>query len=470
MIAFAAQEVTPLQKRVALGVALGILLAAIAIAPQSMRPARWLFFDSATTVAQVATAVLLFGRFWQNRYLTTLLVACGFFFLALISIREQLALSGLIVAANVDGFFIARLLWLTAVAQLGFPLFILAATMSYLRRNDRVLKAYVLVTGLAVVIATILLAGVAISLVSASQNAIAALFDADGGVYKGSSLVPPLAITLSACGALLYLAATRGRTLEQLWISVALLANIAYVVFVVVSGGEFVVAWYAAHYFALLAASLIPAVHLYESNVLHGRLEALNEVLQQQALFDELTGVGNRRMFDNRLLAEWKRSTRSGVPISLVIMDVDHFKMYNDAYGHQRGDKCLAAVARTVSTCVARPTDVVTRYGGEEFAVILPGTGEAAALEIAERMRAAVERLHLTHATSPVSTYVTLSLGTASCVPGRGARASGLIQAADAALYKAKSAGRNRVLAADGVTGLAPQAAAGDALYDWQRQ
>lgn len=166
--------------------------------------------------------------------------------------------------------------------------------------------------------------------------------------------------------------------------------------------------------------------------------------LRALALQDSLTGIGNRRLFDGRLAAEMRRARRGRVPVALLMVDVDHFKLLNDTFGHPWGDACLRDIAGTLAGSVKRPGDVVARYGGEEFAALLPGTGLAGAADVAETMRAAVMALGLRHCTP--GSVVTVSIGVAALEPGRdGDAAALLVQAADRALYAAKSSGRNRV-------------------------
>jgi diguanylate cyclase (GGDEF)-like protein len=171
--------------------------------------------------------------------------------------------------------------------------------------------------------------------------------------------------------------------------------------------------------------------------------------LQRLATRDGLTSVANRRSFDDTLNTEWRRASRESRALSLLMIDVDYFKRYNDTYGHLGGDDCLRRVAEAMADVVKRASDSVARYGGEEFAILMPATEPDGAMVVAERIRAAVEALALPHAGSEVADHVTVSIGVASIQSTSEGAPARLIAAADAALYRAKHAGRNRAVMAE---------------------
>lgn len=166
--------------------------------------------------------------------------------------------------------------------------------------------------------------------------------------------------------------------------------------------------------------------------------------LELQAILDGLTGIPNRRYFDDHLVKEWKRAFRYARPISLIMIDIDNFKTFNDHYGHLSGDECLRRVAQVLIKGVRRPTDIVARFGGEEFAVLLPDTTQIGAKLLAELLRAAIEEAAILHEYSDVSRHITISLGVASVIPET-LFPELLVDYADRAMYHAKQNGRNRV-------------------------
>lgn len=173
----------------------------------------------------------------------------------------------------------------------------------------------------------------------------------------------------------------------------------------------------------------------------------LQDKLASLAATDALTGLANRRRFDERLADEWARARREGTQLSLLLIDVDYFKKFNDHYGHLAGDGCLRALGRILSAIARRPADLAARYGGEEFAVLLPNTGPDGCAEVGEGIRQALHDLAMVHAQNPPSRLVTVSVGAATSLPSQASDSSTLVAAADRALYAAKDSGRDRLVA-----------------------
>lgn len=177
------------------------------------------------------------------------------------------------------------------------------------------------------------------------------------------------------------------------------------------------------------------------------QLEVANTALEEMATIDSITGLANRRRFDVFIQQEWQRARRTHHPLSLLMIDIDHFKGFNDRYGHPRGDECIQEVAGVLRAAAHRPADLACRYGGEEFTLVLAETDAAGAVAVAEAIRHAVEALQITNAGAPLG-VITVSIGVATRSGDEYSRAAELIAACDRALYDAKKAGRNRTITA----------------------
>jgi diguanylate cyclase (GGDEF)-like protein len=177
----------------------------------------------------------------------------------------------------------------------------------------------------------------------------------------------------------------------------------------------------------------------------HLQLKQKTDLFDRMASIDALTEIDNRRSFDMTLEKEIRRAAREGAFLSLILMDIDFFKKFNDLYGHAAGDDCLRKVAKAVAGVMKRASDFAARYGGEEFAMILPGTDSRGAVHVAEKVRRAVVELNIRHADSDIAEHVSLSLGVVTVAADKTTQAIDLFNSADAYLYQAKAKGRNRV-------------------------
>jgi diguanylate cyclase (GGDEF)-like protein len=185
---------------------------------------------------------------------------------------------------------------------------------------------------------------------------------------------------------------------------------------------------------------------LLQQAQVYKQLEAANQALHQMANIDALTGLANRRRFDDYLQTQWMSLAQESLPLSLILCDIDYFKLYNDKYGHPAGDICLQEVGAVLRSRVENNQDLVARYGGEEFAIVMPNTYAVDAMNLAAKIEAGVKDLRILHYGSEVSEYVTLSMGVATTIPTWDSLPLDLITAADKALYEAKAQGRNRVI------------------------
>lgn len=190
-------------------------------------------------------------------------------------------------------------------------------------------------------------------------------------------------------------------------------------------------------------------IDLYRSRLeiinLNGQLLSANQELERLSQTDSLTGLANRACYEHGLDREWRRALREVVPLGLLMIDVDHFKAFNDTYGHPAGDVCLRSVAQAAQRTVHRPYDLVARYGGEEFVVLLPSTPREGCALVAQRIQADIAALNIAHSGSAAADFVTVSIGVASDIPADIDGKAQLVAAADRAVYRAKDRGRNRV-------------------------
>jgi diguanylate cyclase (GGDEF)-like protein len=228
----------------------------------------------------------------------------------------------------------------------------------------------------------------------------------------------------------------------------ALLANIIVLLSYLVAAAsiKFAAGVFAYDAVALIATNVMSAtvVYVHEKTSRLRFLEA--HLLREMVARDGLTGIQNRRMFDQHIQRSWQLATRERQPLAVFLVDIDCFKNYNDRYGHQAGDECLRAVAKCLNSCARRPLDVVARYGGEEFALVLYQATREYVAEVLTRIQRSIVELNIPHEASPVGTHLTVSIGAAYVQPGADRTYEGLIQLADEALYAAKAQGRNRVV------------------------
>jgi diguanylate cyclase (GGDEF)-like protein len=237
---------------------------------------------------------------------------------------------------------------------------------------------------------------------------------------------------------------SRFHSVLDLWLAVACLSMCADVTLQHFSR-QFTAGWYASRLSILLAASAVLWVLLYQTASIYAQLAITAERLRNESLTDALTGLANRRSFDQRFSEMLRDCARETRPLALLMIDVDHFKAYNDAFGHQAGDACLRTIGTLLLNAAARARDLVARIGGEEMAVIMPGVDLAGALVVAERMREAVHAAALTQGPLASHSVVTVSIGVTATRDAANTLVENLVREADRALYRAKDMGRNRI-------------------------
>jgi diguanylate cyclase (GGDEF)-like protein len=413
-------------------------------------------YQSALVVIDFITAALLFSQYFSFNSRGILVLGCGYLFTAAMTIAHALTFPGLFAPGGLLGAGPQSTAWLYMFWHGGFPLFVIGYALVKDRGVQRPLPL-----GKQLVVSVLAWTGV-LAVVAALTQLVTGGQGYLPSIMQGHSYTPVMIVVVSTvwllgAAALTVLWLRRPHSVLDLWLMVVMCAWLIDVALsAVLNHGRFDLGFYAGRLYGLLAASFVLLVLLAESGMLYKQMVLLTATLQRLTIQDALTGIANRRAFDGALDTEWRLALRSGLPLSLMMIDIDYFKAYNDRYGHVEGDKCLQAVAHALRSGVQRASDLVARYGGEEFAVLLPQTDVNAAAELAGRLHQAVEALAIQNPASPTG-RISVSIGVACfCLPqlersgdyGNGhSSPTMLVEAADRMLYAAKAAGRNQVVA-----------------------
>ncbi|MCP3705856.1 GGDEF domain-containing protein [Paraburkholderia sp. CNPSo 3274] len=407
------------------------------------------------TTSSIA-AFLLGARFAATRVAMLAALGGAYAFTAITVALQLLMFPGVFARTGLFGALPYSAAWMWVFWHAGFPALVIVAELVRKRlpappfaRERLDARGWLLIAGPAAVAA---LLGVLVTHVDlASPFHDVANAAPSPGPSPTSAIANNLAglviCALNLIAIALVLLKGRLRLVLDLWIVVALLASLVDAALNTLSIERFTVGWYVARVFSMFAPGVLVCVLVWEVTALYRQLAEEHATLIRASARDALTRIYNRSYFDEQFHQAFERAARSGQPLSLVMLDVDHFKHYNDAFGHLHGDACLGAVAGALAVTLAStlhpPRGFVARYGGEEFALVLPDTGADEAAALAERARAAVEQLGIP---SPAAGgLVTVSAGCATRDAIVASSPNALIEAADAALYAAKHAGRNRV-------------------------
>jgi diguanylate cyclase (GGDEF)-like protein len=464
-------------RRLALAV---VLLSVLAFAvsapfarvPLAPVPAFIPIYQSALAISDLITALLLFGQFnilRQFRILRSTAVevlAAAYLFTACLTAAHTLSFPGLFSPAGLLGAGPQTTAWLYMFWHGGFPLFVIAYARVRARSHGmaslgRRFGRYSLPIGIAAALAAAL---GCVLLATVGHDALPAIMQ--GNRYTPAMMVVVTTVCALSLLALIAVWRRRSKTVLDLWLMVVMCAWVLDVALsAVLNAGRFDLGFYAGRIYGLLATGFVLAMLLLESGRLYALLIQTHKSerrkaaeLRRLSTLDPLTGIANRRAFEDALDEEWRRTLRHRAPLCLIMIDVDCFKRFNDTYGHVAGDQCLRAVARVLAGNARRAGEVVARYGGEEFAVLLPHTEVGEAHLLAQRICQDVRDLNIPHAQSIAAGHVTISMGLADAlalVPAGehhaetrmelGSCPTLLVERADAALYLAKTSGRDRV-------------------------
>lgn len=410
-------------------------------------------YGTAVTLLESFSAILLFAQFRKTGHLTFGLLAMAYLWVALIAPVQVAVLAGAFTDVALVSNSPSLAAWLWTFWHLGFPLFI-AVAMLLNGKNPVVIHDFASWSAL-LVVGTLVLAFLAIvptlfgwfefpSLLRDSTAFSATLLDVIG----------PLNIGL--CLAALAIIIIKGKLNNGIyaWLVIALLAATCEGMVAVYSGSRFSLGWYAARVLSLISSSAVFFALLVETIQLYHKIMQQNETLFELASTDSLSGLANRRAFDLRLNDELRRSKRSKSPLSLILLDVDNFKQFNDRYGHHNGDRCIDHIGSILTATLGRETDFPARIGGEEFAVVLPGSDSNDAQTIAERIRYRIAATSV-QLDDGSDVFVSASIGVSTMVPKSRTRSATLLKQADKALYAAKAAGKNCIRTAQAALSVA---------------
>lgn len=430
--------------------------------PLAQFPAFIPVYVSWLVICDLITAALLFGQFSVLRSWGLLVLAAGYLFTACITAAYAVIFPGLFAPPGLFGAGPQTTSAMYMFWHAGFPLFVMAYTRfqaksavptlplpsTAARQKTRTVILWTIGGVLTLVLAYTVFA-------TTGQAHIPEFLNGNRTTELGHVVL--LGIWVISLVALAVLWQHKPHTVLDLWLMVVMcvwLFDIALAA--LLNTGRYDLGWYVGRIYGLLAASFLLIVLLIEDGKHYARLvqlsaalSAANTQLVHLSRHDGLTELANRRFFDEYLAEQIAVASRYNRSLALVMCDVDQFKAYNDFYGHQIGDACLQQVAVAIQSCCKRPADKAVRYGGEEFAIILPDTELAGATRIAEAAREAISRLQIPHERSSIGPHVSTSCGVAVLMSrGVGMTAQQLIAAADERLYRAKNLGRNRVVCA----------------------
>lgn len=431
----------------------GLALVAVAVATYGNAPVIVMpSFVPTTSVAAIIVdglvGYLLLVHFFIFRQPAVGLVAAAFGLQACSALMWLMSFPGAFTNEVLVGFASRATTWLTAFTYVAFPALILAAVAVHRIRGERVVaREYVPFAALLIFCAPFI--AVAVANWFAVRHWEMLPLPILSGDY-GSLTTSPLGALLWSINALALAAAAWSRNVFFLWLGVSMFAEFLGMSLWLSASARQTFEWYAAQAAHPVAAGILLAALLWEVHQLYPLLARANEALYRASVEDGLTGAFNRAYFNEQLPLELARARRQGLPLSLVMVDVDRFKELNDRYGHPFGDRCLIEIAGALSGHLRRPGDFAARYGGEEFAMVLVGASARGAFDLAETTRRRIETLRLaSHGLQADAVSFTVSMGIATLAPDARLGVAELLGAADRALYLAKATGRNRVCVAD---------------------
>lgn len=389
------------------------------------------------------TAYLLLSHFLSNRLLYFGAVAAAYLFMLPLIIIQLLVFPGVFTPSGLLNAGSQSAVWIWVFWHGGFPSIMLLALLTERHGQQLQARHHARIHWAWFFVLAPLVSGTGLALLATWYSDVLPVLIAANSYQQ--LLHSPYAIIVwlvNSLALIMMIRRSQSGGVMPVWLSLALFASLLDVTLTLLAGQRYSLGWYAARVSSTCSATVLLGVLLWEMNRLYRDVQKDNEQLYQLTMLDALTGCFNRRYLDKRLSQELAMAARQQNCVGLLLLDVDHFKRFNDRYGHLAGDQCLKHVASLMQATLLRPADFVARYGGEEFVIVLPDTDIAGAMQVAERMRRMVEQEAIMIESMPVQ--VTASLGVAVSEDGK-MNATDLINLADQALYQAKAQGRNQV-------------------------
>lgn len=430
--------------------ALALLSVAVATygnAPIAIMPSFVPTSSVAAIIVDGLVAYLLIVHFFIFRQPAIGLVASAYGLQACSALVWLMSSSSLFAGNPGAGYASQTTLWIAVFTYVAFPTLILIAVILHWVRGERLIpRKYIPFAVLVSFCMPFIAVAVANWFAVRHMELLPALIQ--HGDYAGLA-TSELGILMWTINILALIAVARPGNVFFLWLAVSVFAELLGMSLWLSAGAHETFEWYAGQGAHLVAAVILLAALQWEVHQLYPLLAQANEALYRASVEDGLTGLFNRAYFNNQLQAELARARRQRLPVSLIMVDIDHFKQLNDRYGHPFGDRCLIKIARRLNEQINRPGDFTARFGGEEFAMVLVGASAKGVWDVAELTRRRIEILRIASPGSHGETVtITVSMGIATLEPDQATNAAGLLAAADRALYSAKAMGRNRVCVA----------------------
>ena len=415
--------------------------------PLEVMPAFLPMFAMAVFITENLTAYFLRTQYSATRepFLGALSGTYGF--VAVMMTAQTLVFPGVFSPSGLFGAGPQSSVWIWVIWHGGYPLFAALSVVLLLPLPFLKLPRWRRSVGIGLMVGPPLLALLLATVVITRDDLLPPLISGASYASLVHSIPGKAVLAINLAALLVCVRVTRLHDLLSLWLAIALLASLGDSLLSLLATARYNLGWYVSRILSLASSAMVLGVLVREIARLYRELAVANRGLVERAMRDGLTGAFNRRYLIEQFPIEVLRATREYAPLSVLMIDADHFKAYNDAHGHQKGDECLVAIVDAIHSIIRRPADSLVRYGGEEFAIVLPNTDARGALTIAEAVREAVVDLRWSRGPSAGPPYVTVSAGLATYDPRlERLDADELIRRADSSMYEAKRLGRDRLV------------------------